>query len=102
MQALGHDGPPTNYWDKNLITDVPLDRCPVRSLQLARESGTLAREVDRYTDVLYPAYKAGHLLVAGGVADQPARYLALINLVESIRQQVEEKASALARPEPEA
>lgn len=32
---------------------------------------------------LYSHYKAGHLLAAGGVLDQPALYIAAMNYIES-------------------
>lgn len=92
MQILGHDGPPTNLWTRNLLTDKPMDRCPVRLLQLAREAGPrLVNEVDRYVDVYYPAYQDKHLLVAGGIAAQPSRYLELIQLVRRIDRETDTK-----------
>lgn len=102
MQMLGHDGPPQSFWRENLVTDEPLARCPVRTLQLARESDLiLAREVERYDDTLYPAYRDGHLLVKGGIGDQPARYLEIINLVRHYEISVEAKATELAKRETE-
>lgn len=96
MQMLGHDGPPTNIYTSNLLTGKPLDRCPVRTLQLAREAGSAElREVDRYVDVYFPAYEDKHLLVAGGIADQPARYVELIQLVRSIDRETEAKYRAI-------
>lgn len=73
-------------------------RCPVRALQLEYEHNPkLAGEIDRYTSTYYPAYIAGHLIATGGVGDQPARYLDIINLVDSIEHQVEAKAMKIAR-----
>lgn len=89
MQMLGHDGPPTNVYTSNLLTDKRLDRCPVRSLQLA--DAAVVGEVDRYVDIYYPAYEDKHLLVAGGLADQPARYVDLIQLVRRIDRETESK-----------
>lgn len=98
MPMLGHDGPPAAFWRENLITDEPLARCPVRTLLLARETNpVLVRELDRYTETYYPAYKDGHLLVRGGVADQPARYLDIINLTRDLEHAVDAKAAELAR-----
>jgi hypothetical protein len=92
MQTLGHDGPPTNLWTRNLLTDEPLALCPVRTLQLAREASSRhVAEVDRYVDRYYPAYEDQHLLVAGGIADQPARYVELIQLVRAIDRETEAK-----------
>lgn len=102
MQMLGHDGPPESYWRENLITDAPLALCPLRTLQLARESDPiLSREVERYDQTLYPAWRDGHLLVKGGIGDQPARYLEIINLVRHFEIAVEEKAAEIAKRETE-
>jgi hypothetical protein len=35
-------------------------------------------------DVLYPAYKDGHLLVAGGIADQPHHYLQMMGVIRDL------------------
>lgn len=95
---LGHDNTPMAFWRENLITGAPLERCPVRTIQLARASaGSVAVEVDRYADTYYPAYKDGHLLTRGAVADQPARYLEMIGLIRSIDMKVENKMLAIAR-----
>jgi|SRR4051812_24990356 hypothetical protein len=96
MQTLGHDGPPTNLWTENLVTGKPLARCPVRTLQLAREENSQhVREADRYVDRYYPAYEDKHLLVAGGIADQPARYVEVIQLVRRIDRETEAKYHAV-------
>jgi hypothetical protein len=96
MQILGHDGPPTSLWTKNLLTGQPMDRCPVRTLQLAEEAGSPhVREVNRYVDVYFPAYEDKHLLVEGGIADQPARYVELIQLVRAIDRKTEAKYHAI-------
>lgn len=87
---LGHDGPPsTQLWTENLITGERLERCPLRTLQLApaRE----AAEIHRYVDSLYPAYEQGFLLVAGGIADQPARYVELVQLTAHYEKRVQAK-----------
>lgn len=47
------------------------------------DNPAIAQEVTRYVDELFPAYKDKHLLVAGGLADQPSRYLELIRLVRA-------------------
>jgi hypothetical protein len=98
MQTLGHDGPPTNLWTRNLLTDEPLARCPVRTLQLAREaSDPHVREADRYVETYHPAYTDKHLLIAGGIADQPARYVELVQLIGRINHQVDAKYAALTK-----
>jgi hypothetical protein len=92
---LGHDGPPTNLWTENLITGAPLERCPVRTIQLAREQrDPIVEEVDRHADVYYPAYRDGFLLVRGGLSDQPARYLELIGAIREVEGKVETKLLA--------
>jgi hypothetical protein len=89
---LGHDGPPTAFWRENLITGATLERCPVRTLLDARqENPQLVAEVESYLTTLYPAYRDGHLLVAGGVADQPARYWDVINMIRDVASKGEEK-----------
>jgi hypothetical protein len=89
---LGHDGPPVTFWTKNLITDEPLERCPVRTILLARDDPRSAiHEVERYVDFYYPAYVDGHLLSSGGIGDQPARYLEIINEVRSAEACVDRK-----------
>lgn len=92
---MGHDGPPTNYWRENLITNDPLTRCPLRTLQLApaREVEEMARYVDQY----YPAWQAGHLLTEGGIADQPARYLSMIEHVARFAGVTQAKKDELAK-----
>lgn len=90
--ALGHDGPPQQYWTENLLTGAPLARCPIRELLLARDRDPeLMGELERYTDTYYPAYRDGFLLVAGGVADQPARYLAVNRVIADLNVTADEK-----------
>jgi hypothetical protein len=48
------------------------------------EPCAVAAELDRYVDLYYPAYQEGHLLVAGGISEQPARYLELIRAIADI------------------
>lgn len=82
---LGHDGPPTMYWKENLIDGKPLERCPLRTILLADPS--LVSEMTRHVNDYYPFYEDGHLLVAGGISDQPARsiqYMLEIRRVWSI------------------
>lgn len=101
---LGHDGPPTSFYTDNLLSNEPLERCPLRTLQLADEAGgagrSLAREVERHADVYFPAYRNGHLLVAGGVADQPARYLELMGMIGAMESRVQEKYAEIRAATP--
>lgn len=90
---LGHDGPPTNYWTENLITGEPLQRCPLRTLQLAPPA--LALEIQRHVDSYYPAYEQGLLLNDGGLAAQPARYVALVQLAAVYQRLVQLRYEAL-------
>jgi hypothetical protein len=102
LEHLGHDGPPTNLWRENLLTGETLPRCPVRTLLLADEdpgTSALARELDRYADVYFPAYEQGYLLEAGGVSDQPARYWELIGLVRELRADTQARYLALVSDE---
>lgn len=86
---LGHDGPPTAFWRENLITKEKLDRCPMRTTQLIRETDPdVVDELDRYREIYFPAYEDGHLLVAGGIGDQPARYLDIVGRIRSIEKQI--------------
>jgi hypothetical protein len=86
---LGHDGPPEAFWRENLITGKPLERCPVRTQQLA--SPNLMREIDVMRVELYPGWQQGHLLAAGGLEDQPARYLEFMRLFDVMRTLVDKK-----------
>lgn len=76
-------------WRENLIDGKPLERCPVRSLQLA--DPLLVSEMHRHVNEYYPHYEDGHLLIAGGIADQPARYLAYMNEIGRTRETVDQK-----------
>lgn len=49
------------------------------------------RELNRYSDTYYPAYEDGHLLVAGGLTDQPARYLDMIMALRTSENQMQQK-----------
>lgn len=87
-------------WDTNLITDEPLTLCPVRTMQLAAQrTPELVAEIDRYVGSYYPAYRDGHLLVAGGLADQPARYVELVQMTQSFERIVQAKFDAATAAE---
>jgi hypothetical protein len=88
MEQLGHDREPTGLWDENLVTGEPLTRCPIRLLQLAPRD--TQREIDRWKDQ-YLDYKKGQLLVSGGIAEQPARWLEAMHLLENLEKRQESK-----------
>ncbi|HEY7195512.1 MAG TPA: hypothetical protein VH439_17345 [Gemmatimonadales bacterium] len=98
---LGHDAPPTNFWRENLLTRAPLPECPVRTMlryeetrpQLMQE---LARHISRYAP-----YERGVLLVAGGLDDQPARYLDFMEVIDRSTQARETRYLELIREEEE-
>jgi hypothetical protein len=96
MRMLGHDGPPEAFWRENLLTGKPLDRCPVRTLQLADPA--LTREMDMMRLEVYPAWQQGHLLSAGGIEDQSARYLEFMRTFDTTKHLVQLKHNEL-RPE---
>jgi hypothetical protein len=99
---LGHDGPPTNYWRENLLTRAPLAECPLRTI-IKREAThpDLARELSRHFGY-YAAYERGALLVAGGVADQPNRYLDFMVQIDERRAAAEARYYDLLKAEAEA
>lgn len=95
---LGHDGPPTQPWTRNLITDAPLTECPLRTLLRARQTQPeVMAEYDRYLTTYYPLYQDGHLLVEGGIENQPARYLDYMLAIRHMNAVVQEKALAVAK-----
>lgn len=73
--SLGHDGPPVGIYTRNLLTDEPLTRCPLRQLQLDPDQGGV-RELFTHRETLHPLYRRGVLLAGPSLADQPARYVA--------------------------
>jgi hypothetical protein len=87
---LGHDGPPLGtMWKENLIDGKPLERCPVRTLQLA--DGQLVSEINRHVNQYYPFYEDGHLPVAGGISDQPARTVAYLLEIRRLKGVIDAK-----------
>lgn len=97
---LGHDGPPTNYWRENVVTGETLARCPLRTLQLIEERDpALGREYARMVGEYFPHYQRGHLLEAGGLADQPARYVAWMRALAAMDARFQ--ARLHAQPEDE-
>lgn len=74
---LGHDGPPSGLWDKNLVTGEPLGRCP-RRLLLEEDGSRELREVAHYRDEIFPLWQRNLLYFPGSVGEQPARYIAFM------------------------
>lgn len=97
MADLGHDGPPQAFWENNELTGEPLTRCPIRQLQLV-EDPALQAEIIRWRDLYFPLYKKGHLLVAGGVSDQPARYLEAMQYLECLEAKIDKRYMQIKYP----
>ncbi len=91
-QQLGHDGPPEQYWRENAITGEPLDCCPVMTLLQAPPK--IVAELGRMERLYFPLFEEGHLLEAGGVADQPQRYLEYMIGIRQMRTLVQLKYDA--------
>lgn len=91
---LGHDGPPESFWRENLLTEKPLERCPVRTLQIA--DPRLAGEIETFRYEIWPLWQRGLLLSAGGIEDQSARYLDMMRVFDRTQERVEAKARDLA------
>jgi hypothetical protein len=92
-EKLGHDGTPMDYWRENLLSGEPLSECPLRTILRAHEApatAALSREVDARLEH-YPEYERGVLFRAGGIADQPARYLELMRRIDSMKNATEAK-----------
>lgn len=93
---LGHDGPPLQFWRENLITGEKLEECPMRAMLRIREAEPrLVRELERMRLEYFPLYRDGHLLVAGGVTEQPARYLGYMRELSAMERLVEGKINSL-------
>lgn len=82
-QALfGHDGPPLGLWRDNLVSGEPLQRCPMRDLLEWQDAGSpLLEELERHLRYRRH-YQQGVLLEAGGLAAQPARYIAWLDAID--------------------
>lgn len=61
----------------------------------------MAAEAARYADVYFPAYRDGHLLTRGGLADQPARYLAIVGVVREMDARVQQRLLEIEREDGE-
>lgn len=100
-EQLGHDGPPTGWWEANLLTGAPLARCPLRDfLDAQADDPARAEEFLRMRDEYLPLYEDGHLLVDGGVSDQPARYLDWMRALRKAAVASEVRFTQLTRATP--
>jgi hypothetical protein len=82
-------------WDKNLVSERPLERCPMRTLLLApREQ---MRELEMYRTQVYPLWKRGMFLRPGSAGDQPAREIALMLEFDASAERVNAKYEELIR-----
>jgi hypothetical protein len=70
-------------------------------LRLHETEPDLAREIDRHIALYYPQYERGVLLVAGGMSDQPARFLELMARIEGVKSNVEAKYLEIKQKESE-
>jgi hypothetical protein len=59
-------------------------------MDLLNAPPTLARELTMMRTELYPLYREGHLLESGGLADQPARYLAYMRHFDTMARASDE------------
>lgn len=59
----------------------------------------MTAELDRYLRFYYPAYLDKHLLADGGIGDQPARYVELIEAIRDTQAIVDRKYHELTKPE---
>ena len=53
--------------------------------------------MERYMTTYWPAYRDGNLLVGGGIADQPARYVAMVHAIADLADRSDEKYLALQK-----
>lgn len=79
---LGHSAPPVAMWDENLVTGEQLAICPIRLLLDASEEDR--RDAYAFTYEDFPLFKRGHLLVEGGIAAQPARWLEAMRYLDTL------------------
>lgn len=98
---LGHDGPPTNLWSENLLTGKELTECPLRTVLRRRASHAALSDEWQATLAQYPFFEKGVLLVAGGISDQPARWLDMMSLIQETRATTEAKHLAIQRQDAE-
>jgi hypothetical protein len=60
-------------------------------LRMQEKDPALVAEVNEHVRVYFPAFEHGALLVAGGLADQPARYLELMARIGQTKALTEAK-----------
>lgn len=53
----------------------------------------------RWKDLYFPLYAKGHLLVSGGVSEQPARWLEAMRYLEVLQSRMESKYMELHKVE---
>jgi hypothetical protein len=97
LESLGHDGPPKAIWFENLVTEEPIEICPLRAIQLAAPS--LREELWRMEQQWFPLYEKSNMLVAGGIEDQPARWLDWMQAIERMNNLSELRYLELTSPE---
>ena len=76
-------------WTENLITNAPLERCPLRTILLADPDKS--REVNTYRLEVYPLWQKNHLLHPGSAGEQPARELAFMREFDAVNEKVQAK-----------
>lgn len=99
-EQLGHSGPASFPWTDSYITGKPIERCPIRQLQLAPDA--LREEVLRWKNTHFPLFSKGRLLVDGEIDDQPARWLAAMLYLEQLEAKMERKHTELKLAEQKA
>lgn len=99
-EQLGHYGPATFPWTDSYITGEPIERCPIRQLQLAADP--LRAEVHRWKNVHFPLFTKGRLLVDGEIDDQPARWLSAMLYLEQLDARMERKHTEIKLEEQKA
>jgi hypothetical protein len=86
-------------WRDNLLNGKPLARCPMRDLLDADED--LLAELGVNESELYPLFRRGFLYSAGGVADQPARYISWMREIDDARDLAQAKYIEITMPKDE-
>ena len=99
MQLGCGDQAATFPWADNLLTGKPIGACPLKQLQTAPPE--LRAEVLRWKNVHYPLYIKGHLLVDGGIAAQPARWIEAMLYLEDLAKQQDHKLAEITRAQEE-
>jgi hypothetical protein len=83
-------------WRENLVDGRPLQICPMRLFQIAAEvAPEMLAEFHRHVHEYYPHYAKGHLLLAGGVANQPAITMEYMREIDRLRSLTQAKHDAI-------